>query len=189
MNALKPGSDDEPVVKKKSNTRNLKIALGLATVILIPTIGSVLAGAISINNDAGVEFGQGLVATTACGNLTLTPTAVFTNVSDAGSFSLTTVTLSAIPFSCSGKTFTINAYGQSSNTPSILSTRTGSALIVTPTFTTATGACTRVVVATEPSTPNETATCSVANNVAAVVITVVNRPAANTIYKFTIETS
>ena len=191
MNALKPGSDDEPVVKKKSNTRNLKIALGLAAVILIPTIGSTLAGAISINAGAGVEFGQGILATAACGNLTLTPTAVFTNVQDAGSFALTTVTVSAIPIGCSGRKFTIKAYGVSSSTPSILSTRTGSALVVTPTFTTDTGPCTRVLVAAELSTPNEneTATCSVASSAATVVITVVSAPAASTIYKFTIETS
>ena len=117
MNTLNLGSDDEPVVKKKSNTRNLKIALGLAAVILIPTIGSTLAGSLTINAGSAVEFGQGVSQTAACGNLTLTPTAVFTNVSDAGSFSLETVTVSVIPVACSGKTFTINAYGQSSNTP------------------------------------------------------------------------
>jgi len=197
MNALSPSSDDEPVVKKnepvvkkKSNTRNLKIALGLAAVILIPTIGSTLAGSITINAGSAVEFGQGVSQTAACGNLTLTPTAVFTNVSDAGSFSLTTVTLSAIPFSCSGNTFTIKAYGESSSTPSLLSTRTGSALIVTPTWLDGTGgACRFIVVADEPSTPDETATCTVTSNIATVVINVASRPAADTIYKFTIETS
>ena len=190
MNTLNLGSDDEPVVKKKSNTRNLKIALGLAAVILIPTIGSTLAGAISINTGAGVEFGQGISAAAACGDLTLTPTSVFTNANPGGSFTLDTVTVSSIPIGCSGKKFTIQAYDQSSSTPSLLSTRTGSALIVTPTFADVVdGACTRIVVAAEPSTPNETATCSVASSVATVVIAVVRRPAANTIYKFTIETS
>ena len=44
MNTLNLGSDEMPEKKKKSNTRNLKIALGLAAVILVPTIGSTLAG-------------------------------------------------------------------------------------------------------------------------------------------------
>ena len=65
MNTLNLGSDDEPVVKKKSNTRNLKIALGLAAVILIPTIGSTLAGSITVGTGT-VEFGQGFVTTAAC---------------------------------------------------------------------------------------------------------------------------
>ena len=66
MNTLNLGSNDEPVVKKKSNTRNLKIALGLAAVILIPTIGSTLAGTITIGASNTLEFAQGVTATTAC---------------------------------------------------------------------------------------------------------------------------
>jgi len=189
MNTLNLGSDDEPVVKKKSNTRNLKIALGLAAVILIPTIGSTLAGAISINAGTGVEFGQGISATAACGDLTLTPTSVFTNADGAGSFTLDTVTVSSIPIGCSTNTFTIKAYGVDSQTPIVLSARTGSALVVTPVFTTSAGDCTSVTVEPEPSTPNETATCSVASSVATVVIRVASRPVAGTIYKFTIESS
>ena len=48
MNTLHLGSDEIPATKKKSNTRNLKIALGLAAVILVPTIGSTLAGSIAV---------------------------------------------------------------------------------------------------------------------------------------------
>ena len=133
MNTLNLGSDDEPVVKKKSNTRNLKIALGLAAVILIPTIGSTLASSITVNTTGAVEFGQGISQAAACGNLTLTPAAGFTNASGAGSFKLNTVTLSALPAGCTTKTFTIKAYGASSDTPLVLTARTGSAAIVTPT--------------------------------------------------------
>jgi len=187
MNTLNLGSDDEPVVKKKSNTRNLKIALGLAAVILIPTIGSTLAGAISVSGGA-VEFGQGISQAAACGDLTLTPAAGLVNASGAGSFKLNTVTLSALPAGCSTKTFTIKAYGASSDTPLVLSARTGSAAIVTPTY--ADDACSGVVVATLPATPNETATCTAAGGVGAVVITVGSSAlAAGTIYKFTVESS
>ena len=187
MNTLNLGSDDEPVVKKKSNTRNLKIALGLAAVILIPTIWSTLASSITVNTTGAVEFGQGISQAAACGNLTLTPAAGFTNASGAGSFKLNTVTLSALPAGCTTKTFTIKAYGASSDTPLVLTARTGSAAIVTPTYSS--GTCT-VVIPSTPTTPNETATCTASGDVGAVVITVGSSAlAAGTIYKFTVESS
>ena len=186
MNTLNLGSDDEPVVKKKSNTRNLKMALGLAAVILIPTVGSTLAGAIVVSGGS-VEFGQGISQTAACGNLTLTPAASFTNASGAGSFTLGTVTLSALPSGCTGKTFTIKAYAATGNTPLVLSTRTGSALIVTPTYSDST--CS-VVIPSTPATANETVTaCTAASSIASVPITVGSSIVAGTIYKFTVESS
>ena len=187
MNALNLGSDDELVVKKKGKNRNLKIALGLAAVILVPTIGSTLAGSITVNTSGAVEFGQGISQTAACGNLTITPAASFTNASGAGSFTLNTVTLSAIPSACSTKTFTIKAYAATGDTPLVLSARAGSALKVTPTYSG--DSCSGVVVATLPATPDETATCTAAGGVGAVVITVVSAPVATTIYKFTVESS
>ena len=109
MNTLNLGSDDEPVVKKKSNTRNLKFALGLAAVILIPTIGSTLAGSITVSSGA-VEFGQGVVTTAACDdNITVTPTSVLT----AGSFKLSVVTVSDVAAGCDGKFFTIKVLNSS----------------------------------------------------------------------------
>ena len=185
MNALNLGSDDEPVKKKKGNTRNLKFALGLAAVILIPTIGSTLAGAISVSGGS-VEFGQGISQAAACGNLTLTPAAGFVNAGSAGSFKLNTVTLSAIPAACSTKTFTIKAYGDSSDTPIELSTRTGSAAVVTPTYS---GTSCAVTVGSASPAGNETAACTAVGGVGAVVITVVSAPVATEIYKFTVESS
>ena len=74
MNTLNLGSDEMPEKKKKSNTRNLKIALGLAAVILVPTIGSTLAGSITVGGTNSIEFGQGVVTTAACdGDITVTP--------------------------------------------------------------------------------------------------------------------
>ena len=187
MNTLNLGSDDEPVVKKKSNTRNLKFALGLAAVILIPTIGSTLAGSITINSTGTVEFGQGISQATACGDLTLTPATSFSNSSGAGSFKLATVTL-VMPIACTGKTFTIKALGDSSNTLIDLSTRTNDALAITPTITS--NSCT-VEVPAEPATANETATCtSTTSTTATAVITVTTQTAsASDIYKFTVESS
>ena len=187
MNSLNLGSDDEPVKKKKSNTRNLKIALGLAAVILIPTIGSTLAGTIGINTDGAVEFGQGISQATACGDLTLTPATSLVNASGAGSFKLATVTL-VMPIACTGKTFTIKALGNSSNTLIDLSTRSNDALAITPTITSS--SCT-VAIPTSPATANETATCtSTSATTATAVITVTTQTAsASDIYKFTVESS
>jgi len=106
MNTLNLGSDEMPEKKKKSNTRNLKIALGLAAVILVPTIGSTLAGSIAIGTGT-VEFGQGVVTTAACDpEITVTPSSVLTN----GLFFLDSVIVSGIDVSaCDGKYFTIKA--------------------------------------------------------------------------------
>ena len=104
MNTLNLGSDEIPATKKKSNTRNLKIALGLAAVILVPTIGSTLAGGIAVNSNTAVEFGQGVVATTACSpTITLTPTSEI--VSSA--FVLDTIVVTGINVACDNKYLTI----------------------------------------------------------------------------------
>ena len=110
MNILNLGSDEMPEKKKKSNTRNLKIALGLAAVILVPTIGSTLAGQITVGGDGTVEFGQGVVTTAACDDsITVTPTSVLTN----SVFFLETVVVTGIHASnCDGKYFTIKALYQ-----------------------------------------------------------------------------
>jgi len=120
MNALNLGSDDEPVVKKKSNTRNLKIALGLAAVILIPTIGSTLAQSIGINAGVALEFGQGQIATTACDTtINVVPASVLTS----GTFNLSTITVSTIDAACTGKYFTVKVLAGSS--PQVISTAAG----------------------------------------------------------------
>ena len=103
MNTLNLGSDDEPVVKKKSNTRYLKMALGLAAVILIPTIGATLAGSIGIGSGT-IEFGQGVVSTAACDSaITVLPTTSYTS----DTFTLTTIVVSAIADNCDNKYFTV----------------------------------------------------------------------------------
>jgi hypothetical protein len=191
MNALNLGSDEMPEKKKKSNTRNLKIALGLAAVILVPTIGSTLAGTITIGSGP-VEFGQGLAVTAACGNITLVPSATFDNdTGDTGIFKLGTVTLT-IPSACSTKTFTIKAWNTTNDTAVSLTTRTGTnttgAIIIVPTITA--DSCSTTIPST-PATANETVTaCTAASSVATVPITLAGTLAsAQNIYKFTVETA
>jgi len=114
MNTLNLGSDEMPEKKKNSNTRNLKIALGLAAVILVPTIGSTLAGSITVSGGS-TEFGQGVVATAACDDtITVTPTSVLTN----SMFFLDTVVVTNIDATnCNGKYFTIKALYQGTAQP------------------------------------------------------------------------
>ena len=135
MNSLNLGSDDEPVVKKKSNTRYLKMALGLAAVILIPTIGATLAGSITIGNGA-IEFGQGVVSTAACDSaITVLPTTSYTS----DTFTLTSIAISDLASGCNSKYFTVKVL--SGSTPQIIGSASDTyckfqmsgAAIVTPT--------------------------------------------------------
>jgi hypothetical protein len=103
MNTLNLGSDEMPEKKKKSNTRNLKIALGLAAVILVPTIGSTLAGDIDIGGGS-IEFGQGVVTTAACDDaITITPNSALVG----GAFVATSIGVLNVGSGCDGKFFTI----------------------------------------------------------------------------------
>ena len=114
MNALNLGSDDEPVVKKKSNTRNLKIALGLAAVILIPTIGSTLAGTITVGTQNTLEFGQGVTATTAWSpTITSTPTSAL----EGADFVLDSLVVTGINADCDEKNLTLKVLDPESDDP------------------------------------------------------------------------
>jgi hypothetical protein len=108
MNTLNLGSDEIPEKKKKSNTRNLKIALGLAAVILVPTIGSTLAGQISIT-ETSIEFGQGVVSTVTCqpalSEITITPTSALSAVNPF--FKIDGVSVTGIDTNCNGKIFSL----------------------------------------------------------------------------------
>lgn len=108
---LNLGSEEEPEVKKRRNTRNLKIALGLVAVILIPTIGSTLAGNITIGTDNSVEFGQGFTATAACDSdgITVIPSAVLVS----GTFNLESITVSGVNTGCTSKNFTFKVLNSS----------------------------------------------------------------------------
>lgn len=102
-------------VKKKSHA--------LATFVLL-IIGSsfFLKGTLAANISLGggiVEFGQGVQVTTACSGstpLTVTPVASFSNQSGLGSFYFKSFTISNIPSSCNGKSFTLNAYDSTTAT-------------------------------------------------------------------------
>jgi hypothetical protein len=119
MNTLNLGSDEIPATKKKSNTRNLKIALGLAAVILVPTIGSTLAGSITVATET-IEFGQGFANTVTCNGenaVTLIPTSRLSS----GLFYLDTIAVSGIDTLCNTKILTFKVLN-SGGTAQVLST-------------------------------------------------------------------
>ena len=187
MNTLNLGSDDEPVVKKKSNTRNLKIALGLAAVILIPSIGSTLASSITLNSGSAVEFGQGIAQATACDSngITVTPASSFTNTQGAGSFALHTVTIADIADTCNGKTFKIKAYG---NTGNAIEVAAGGVTTDALIFTTAITGTPLTCVATKQASANYSTVCSVSTNANSVLVTLATTT-TEAIFKFTVETA
>jgi hypothetical protein len=137
------GSDEMPEKKKKSNTRNLKIALGIAAVILVPTIGSTLAGSITVSGGS-LEFGQGVVTTAACDTtITVTPESFLSE----GAFIASSIAVTAIENSaCDGKAFKFRVL--SGTTPQVIGTSastfctfTHGATDVATTATTGGGGC------------------------------------------------
>jgi len=190
MNTLNLGSDETPATKKKSNTRNLKIALGLAAVILVPTIGSTLAGSITINTNTNVEFGQGLAQTAACDpdGITLTPASTFDNATGTtGIFELGTIVISGIANACTGKDFKITAYGDTDDVLVALSENDPATVGFTPTISAASsGSCS----AAEEIAFDGTAVCGayyLDNNT--VTISLLTPVDAADIFKFTVETA
>jgi hypothetical protein len=82
------------------------------------TVGTTLASNISLNAGAPVEFGQGVMATTACdeNGIMITPQATFVNNGDDSDFLFTMLTVTDVSSDCDGKTFTIKAYKNGQNT-------------------------------------------------------------------------
>lgn len=98
--------------KKSKVRRNVLLAAGAASML---ALGSTLAANISLNAGETVEFGQGILAATACDDeITITPYSTFINAVGGGSHKLTSIKISGIDSSvgkCDGKVFQINAYG------------------------------------------------------------------------------
>ena len=85
---------------KKRETRNLKIALGVAALILIPTIGSTLAATVTIGTSNTLEFAQGITSTTACDStIKLQPVS---SLNGSGVFIISSIEISTLNNSTSG---------------------------------------------------------------------------------------
>ena len=102
---------DPPVAQRSwASRRRLFVVLGVAALVLVPTVGSTLAGSISINSNNSVEFGQGTVMTTGCDDsITITPTSEY--VPEFSAFLLRDITVSGVDdTTCAGVFFMIKMY-------------------------------------------------------------------------------
>ena len=123
--------------KSAPKKSNLKSLAGLATVAAVAVLGSTLAANISLGSGSAIEFGQGVQVTSACdSSITLSPQVSFTNTSGGGTFYLSTVSFSGIDAQankCQGKTFQLNAYGDTAATPLQLATFNSNTAVTTAT--------------------------------------------------------
>ena len=107
---------DDPVENVKVKARKFLIYL---LIPILTSIGFTVAGNININSNRSQEFGQGLLATTACdNNVTLIPASI--RRTDTGLFYLDSITVSGVDNSsngCGGEYFSIKAYDSTSATP------------------------------------------------------------------------
>lgn len=124
---------DDPAPQIPKNKLPSKfIATGALILGSVLFFQSTLAGNISLNSGRGIEFGQSVSQAVACSgatNLTLTPRSTFINGSP-GAHYLNSVTVSGIPDSCYGVDFTINAYGNTDNSPLALFNSTSTNAVV-----------------------------------------------------------
>jgi len=102
--------------KGPATKKPLKLFLGTGVLVGALALGSTFAANINLNTDNNVEFGQGVVTTTACDDdgITVTPFSTFINATGGGEHRLSSIRLSGIDSSegaCQGKTFRIRAYG------------------------------------------------------------------------------
>ena len=124
--------EEAPQRPTRSRTRaknsSSKTMLGIAAAAVIAVVGSTLAANISLTSGSSSEFGQGLVQATACDNsITVVPASTFANASGAGQFNFSSVALSGIADACAGRTFTLNAWNDSTNTANSIASANGSA--------------------------------------------------------------
>ena len=188
MKTLNLGSDDEPVVKKKSKSRNLKIALGVAALILIPTIGSTLAGTITIGTSNTLEFAQGVTATTACDSaIVITPGSTLSS----GTFKLTTLALTDIinasDTGCAGKYLTLKVMDSSTTLVNI--TDAANSGVATQVKFQLPSTCAAAAIVDSPDTDATVATITCNATTGSVTVTLVTSVLTTDVDKITLESS
>lgn len=127
--------DDPATPVKKSGKRSPRALFSLLVLAIGGSflVQTTLASNISLGSGAPVEFGQGIMQTTACSGsqpITVTPVTDFVNAASAGSFKFKSITVSGIPADCYGTDFTLSAYGQSDNAKLALFNTTTSDIVV-----------------------------------------------------------
>ncbi len=96
----------EPVTPKSKKLKVAKAAVGIGALASLTGLGSTLAANISLNNDANVEFGQGVAQTAACDEdgFTITPVSYYD--ADASTFRLDYVEVSGLNLTPMGSNYT-----------------------------------------------------------------------------------
>ena len=128
---------DPPVVKRSwASRRRLFVVLGVAALVLVPTVGSTLAGSISINGNNSVEFGQGTVMTTGCDDsITITPTSEYVPL--FSDFVLAHITVSGVDgMACAGVFFMIKMYDSGGAVVPLCASDDGLSVLLDPQFAT-----------------------------------------------------
>jgi len=128
---------DQPVVKRSwASRRRLFVVLGVAALVLVPTVGSTLAGSISINGNNSVEFGQGTVMTTGCDDsITITPTSTYDTISSE--FVLADITVSGVDgMACAWVFFMIKMYDSAGAVVPLCASDDGLSVLLDPQFAT-----------------------------------------------------
>ena len=111
----------QPEKLKSRSSKPSKLMLVIGLLLILLGLRTTLASSINLNSGDAIEFGQGIVQTTACDNeISINPISTFVNSSEGGSYGLTALNFSGIDSSsahCASKDFYIHAYYKNSTGP------------------------------------------------------------------------
>ena len=175
---------------KKRETRNLKIALGVATLILLPTIGSTLAATVTIGTSNTLEFAQGITSTTACDStIKLQPVS---SLNGSGVFIISSIEISTLNNDtgggCAGKYLTLKVM-DSSTTLVNITNAANSGVATQVKFQLPTTCTDNAVIADSPDT-NATIGSLVCNaTTGSVIVTLATSLLATSLDKITLESA
>jgi hypothetical protein len=123
------GNSEESVGPATSRSKKKVFAVvGITLIAATIGVGTTLASNITLNNNANVEFGQGVAQTVACettsAGITVTPLSSFNNSggyyngsSYEGEFTLDQIGVSSIDTACQAVYFKISVYDSSASNP------------------------------------------------------------------------
>ena len=188
MSPLNIHPEDAVNAPKKKKNKSLKVMLGIAALVAVPVVGTTLAASIGINvnnnSNTPIQFGQGVVQATACDDeVTVTANAAFTNATGAGSFKLTTISVSGIASTCNNEVFTIKVYDDANQ-----AALTVAAPSASPNGASATAVGVTFLTAGSTIVGNTNATVS-ASDSTSFTVTLATTLSSLSVYKITIESS
>jgi hypothetical protein len=191
MSPLNINPEEEVTLPKKKKNKTLKVMLGIAALVAVPVVGTTLAASIGINNDGGVQFGQGVTLATACDNdVILTPAAALDNA--ANTFNLETITIAELDgVACNGKTLTIKVL-KTDGTEQTVSTVSGATTKIVITLPADADGATAAALPTYDNAADYTVSGLVDPDTAGdseITITLGSKPSTGDVDKFTIESS